>query len=210
MTLVVITALLVAFVVYLWVGIYLGRRTHDVADLLPLEFQKQACVRNSTEFSASTVATTISLATVVMAFFELASKLGLWLFWTVITTAAGLLVVRLMARKIWERISRYDHRPTLLEFLSTEFSSESLGYVGAICVSLGFLFAFAVELTVGSKFFAALVPGIPTWSVVIVLSAVAFVYTAIGGFRAVIVTDRLQMISIWLLLLALPASTSTT
>jgi Na+/proline symporter len=33
---------------------------------------------------------------------------------------------------------------------------------------------------------------------------VAFVYTAIGGFRAVIVTDRFQMISIWLLLLSLP------
>jgi Na+/proline symporter len=205
MTLVVITALLVAFIVYLWIGIYLGRRTHDVADLLPLEFSKQARVRNSTEFSASTVATTISLATVVMAFFELASKLGVWLFWTVITTAAGLLVVRLMARQIWQRISLYDHRPTLLEFLGTEFGSESLAYVGAICVSLGFLFAFAVELTVGSKFFAALVPGIPTWTVVIVLSAVSFVYTAIGGFRAVIVTDRLQMISIWLLLLALPA-----
>lgn len=170
MTIVVLTALLLAFVVYLWVGIYLGRRTRDVADLLPLEFSKQACVRSSAEFSASTVATTISLATVVMAFFELASRLGLWLFWTVITTSAGLLVVRLMAKKIWQRMLLYDHRPTLLEFLGTEFSSEALAYVGAICASLGFLFAFAVELTVGSKFFAALIPGIPTWSVVIVLS----------------------------------------
>ena len=36
------------------------------------------------------------------------------------------------------------------------------------------------------------------------LSVAAFLYTALGGFRAVIVTDRIQMISIWLLLIALP------
>ncbi|MHC4720980.1 MAG: sodium:solute symporter family transporter, partial [Planctomycetota bacterium] len=186
-------------------GLWLGRRTKGIADLLPVQLSRQARVANASEFSSSTVATTISLATVVMAFFELAGRFGAWLFWTVVTTSAGLLVVRFFAKRIWQRISVYDHRPTLHEFLGTEFNSELLSYVGAVCASLGFLFAFAVELTVGSKFFAALVPGVPTWLVVVVLSVVAFVYTALGGFRAVIVTDRVQMISIWLLLLALPA-----
>jgi SSS family solute:Na+ symporter len=204
MSTIVISALLLAFLVYIAVGLFLGSRTKGIADLLPLELSRQARVENSSEFSASTVATTISLATVVMAFFELAGRLGVWLFWTVVTTSVGLFVVRLFAKKIWHRISVYDHRPTLHEFLGTEFNFEVLSYVGAVCTSLSFLFAFAVELTVGSKFFAGLVPGVPTWIVVIVLSVVAFAYTALGGFRAVIVTDRIQMISIWLLLLALP------
>ena len=204
MSSIVITSLVLALIVYIAVGLILGRRTRSVADLLPLTLSRQARVENSSEFSSSTVATTISLATVVMAFFELAQQLGVWLFWTVITTSAGLFIVRLFAKRIWERISLYNHRPTLHEFLGREFSSKMLSYVGAVCTSLGFLGAFAVELTVGSKFFAALVPSVPAWAVVIVLSVVAFVYTAAGGFRAVIVTDRMQMRSIWLLLLSLP------
>ena len=204
MATIVISALLLAFIVYIAVGLFLGRQTRDVADLLPLAFNRQARVKNSSEFSSSTVATTISLATVVMAFFELASRLGIWLLWAVITTSAGLWVVRLFAKRIWKRISEYDHRPTLHEFLGREFNSEALSYVGAVCTSLGFLGAFAIELTVGSMFFAGLVPAVPAWVVVIVLSVVAFVYTAVGGFRAVIVTDRIQMVSIWLLLLSLP------
>jgi Na+/proline symporter len=204
MSTIVISALLLAFIVYIGVGLSLSSRTKGIADLLPMKLSRQARVKNASEFSASTVATTISLATVVMAFFELAGRLGVWLFWTVVTTSAGLFVVRLFAKKIWQRISVYDHRPTLHEFLGTEFNSSTLSYVGAVCTSLSFLFAFAVELTVGSKFFAGLVPSVPAWVVVIVLSVVAFGYTALGGFRAVIVTDRIQMISIWLLLLALP------
>lgn len=206
MSIIVICALLFAFIVYIAVGLSVGRRTKGIADMLPLGFDKQARVKNSAEFSASTVATTLSLATVVMAFFELAQTFGLWLFWTVITTTFGLLLMRLFARRIWNRMSVYDHRPTLHEFLGREYDSRVLSYVGAVFTSLGFLGAFAVELTVGSKLFAALVPGVPQWTVVVMLSLVAFVYTAVGGFRAVIVTDRIQMISIWLLLAALPVA----
>ncbi|GAG60129.1 unnamed protein product, partial [marine sediment metagenome] len=160
MSIIVISALLLAFIIYILVGLFLGRGTKGIADMLPIAFSRQARVNNASEFSASTVATTISLATVVMAFFELAQKFGFWLFWTVVTTSAGLFVVRLFAKRIWKKISLYDHRPTLHEFLGTEFNSEALLYVGAICTSLGFLGAFAVELTVGSKFFAGLVPNI--------------------------------------------------
>jgi sodium/pantothenate symporter len=204
MNVTVISALLAAFIVYIAVGLFFGRRTKGVADLLPLSVSSQACVKSVSEFSASTVATSISLATVVMAFFDLADTFGIWLFWTVITTAIGLWVVKLFAKRIWEKIVKYDHRPTLNEFLGREFNSDATSFVSAVCTSLGFLGVFAVELTVGSKFFAGLLPNIPSWFVIIFLSAVAFAYTTIGGFRAVIVTDRIQMYSIWLLIFALP------
>jgi len=201
---IVITALLLALIVYVAIGLAVGRKTKGVADLLPLTADRQAKVKNPAEFSTSTVATTISLATVIMAFFELAQYLGLWLLWTVITTAAGLFVVRLFADRIWIRISAYDHRPTLHEFLGREFNSQVLLHVGAVCTSLGFLGAFAVELMVGSRFFAGLIPYISAPIVVAALCIVSFFYTAVGGFRAVIITDRVQMISIWMLLACLP------
>jgi Na+/proline symporter/Fe-S-cluster containining protein len=205
MSFTIIIALAFALVVYVSIGLAVGRQTRDVADLLPLVGGRRASVRDSAEFSTATVATTLSLATVIMALFELSQYFGLWLMWTVATTVLGLLVVRLFAGKIWLRMSVYDHRPTLLEFLGTEFNSTVLLRVGAICTSLGFLGAFSVELMVGSKFFAGLIPGISPWIVVVVLCLASFLYTAAGGFRAVIVTDRVQMISIWLLLLCLPA-----
>ncbi len=204
MSFIVIVALLIALFVYIGIGVAIGRRTKTVADLLPLTGNRQAKVKDSAEFSTSTIATTISLATVIMAFFELSRYLGLWLLWTAVTTVAGLFVVRAFAGRIWERMAAYDHRPTLHEFLGREFNSPMLLRVGAGCTSLGFLGAFAVELMVGSKFFAGLIPAVPAWIVVAVLCVAAFLYTAVGGFRAVIVTDRVQMISIWLLLLCLP------
>ena len=122
MTAVVISALIAAFAIYLFVGIFLGRKNRNLADLIPLAQGHQAEVRNSAEFSASTVATSISLATVVLAFFELAPELGIWLFWTVLTTSIGLYCVRFTAKRIWTKLSAYDHRPTLHEFLGHEFN----------------------------------------------------------------------------------------
>ena len=204
MNFIVITSLFVALFVYLIIGFSIGRRTKGIADLLPLARGGRAYVQNTAEFASSTVATTISLATVIMAFFELVQYLGVWLFWPVITTAAGLFAMRLLAKRICRKIAHYHHLPTLHEFLGTEFNSTLLSRVGAVCTSLGFLGAFAVELAVGSKFFAYLVPNVSPWLIIFALSLVAFFYTAFGGFRAVIVTDGIQMISIWLLLVFLP------
>jgi Na+/proline symporter len=204
MELLTLAATLVSIGVYLALGFALGRRTKNLGDHLPVTTGHHARVASAAEFSASTVAATISLATVVLAFFELAPYMGTWLLWTVVTTVAGIAVVRLAARKILLRMSSYGkHRPTLHEFLGREYDSHAVALVGAACTSLGFLGAFAVELTVGSRFLANLLPSVPPFLIVAVLAAVSLAYTSAGGFRAVIVTDRIQMKAIWLLLVAL-------
>ena len=204
MTITIICSLLFVLIVYLYIGMKVGRHNSGIADLLPLSPSRRARVNNSAEFSSSTVATSISFATVIIAFFELAGYFGLWLLWAVVTTAIGLLVVRLFAKRIWDHISKYKRRPTLHDFLGDRFNSKTMSQVGAVCTSLGFLGAFAAELTVGSRFFSGLIPAVPSWIIVVALSTAAFIYTAFGGFRAVIVTDRVQMISIWLLILSMP------
>lgn len=203
MILTVLLALVCAFLLYLAVGLVTGRKSRTLADWLPVRPGHEAAVRNSAEFSSATVATTISLATVVLAFFELIPSLGVWLFWTVVTTSMGLLAVRLTAPRIWDRMRSYDHRPTLHEFLGREFDSNTAYFVGAICTSLGYLGAFAVELTVGARFLSSLIPSTPMGLTVVLLALVGLLYTVFGGFRAVIVTDRMQMIAIWLCLGAL-------
>jgi Na+/pantothenate symporter len=58
-------------------------------------------------------------------------------------------------------------------------------------------------LTVGPRFLAGLVQGAPLLLTVVVITVASFVYTGMGGFRAVIVTDRIQMWFIWLLIVAM-------
>lgn len=204
---VTVAALLVSFAIYLYIGISLGISTKSIGDLLPIAKDRQASVRNAQEFSSSTVATTISLATVVVAFFELAPYFGVWLFWCVFTTAGGIWVVRLLAPQIWKRLAPFENRPSLHEFLGHSFASSRVAMVGAVCTALGFLSAFALELTVGARFLSGLIKGYPQWIIVAVLSVVAFLYTSLGGFRAVVITDRIQMLAIWLLLIALSVFT---
>ncbi len=203
MSIIVLLALLVSAFAYIVVGFVAGKRNKSLADLLPIVFGKNARVNSVDEFATSTVATTVSLATIVLAYFELAGYFGLYLLWTAITTAVGMALVSFAARRIWEKMNTYDHRPSLHEFLGQEFDSRAVVLVASACTSVGFLLIFATELIVGSRFLARLVPEVPEWIVVIFLSVVGFAYTVLGGFRAVIKTDQIQMKLIWGLIFVL-------
>ena len=203
MTFVVLSALLVSSIVYLYMGFTESRFNRNLGDLLPVVFGRNARVDSTDEFRASTVATTVSLATIILAYFELAGYFGLYLLWTAITTAIGMVLVSVAAPRIWEKLASYDHRPSLHEFLGAEFSSPTVAFVASLCTSIGFLLIFATELIVGSRFLAALVPQIPEWITVVILCGIGFLYTYVGGFRAVIKTDQLQMKFIWGLILVL-------
>ncbi len=203
MATIVIIAILVSLVIYLYIGFFYKKSIHKVGDIIPIVKNTTASVSNSKEFSSSTVATTISLATVIVAFFELVPSMGWWLLWPVLTTALGLLVFSLLVKKIWKRMNEYDHRPSLHEFLGVEFNSKRVAMIGSIFTVVGYLTAFAVELTVGSRFLASLIPEIPQWITVVVITSIAFIYVSLGGFKATVVTDRVQMIFIWLLLFSL-------
>src|SRR4051794_10603396 len=124
MTTTIIAALSLSACFYLALGLRQARRTRTLGDMVPVRRGQEAAVETAGELSATTVAATISLATVVMAFSELAPLFGSWLLWTVITTALGLFVVRLAARRIWTKLVPYgEHIPTLHEFLGTEYGS---------------------------------------------------------------------------------------
>lgn len=203
MTTVVISALLLSAIIYLYIGLSLGKQNHTLGDLFPVVFGRNARIRTVDEFSASTVATTVSLATIILAYFELAGYFGVWLLWTAITTAIGMLLVSFSAKQIWKKLAVYNHRPSMHEFIGVEFNSKSVAMIASACTTLGFLLIFATELVVGSQFLAGLVPTIPTWVSVIFLSGVGFVYTLRGGFYAVIKTDQYQMKFIWMFIFTL-------
>lgn len=206
MTWLTLSALALSAAVYLFVAWRSYTAARTLADHLPMSRTGEAAVHSSKEFSAATVATSISLATVILAYTELAGFFGLWLLWTVLTTTIGLLLLRAAAPVIWRRLNAFGaQRPTLHEFLGERFDSPILPRAAALCTALGFLGALAVELSVGSRFLVGLAPSVPAGPAVALLAAIGVGYTLLGGFRAVVVTDRLQMHAIWATIAVLAA-----
>jgi len=184
---VTIIGISVSAFVYFFISFKIFRNTTRLSDHLPIAGEgREARVATSKEFSSATVATTISLATVVLVFSELASYMGTWLYWTAITTATGIWVVRKSSSVIWRRLAeKREWRPTLHEFLGASYSSPLLSKGAAMCTCFG------------SRFFSALVPAVPFWVALLIIAGIGVGYTMLGGFRAVIVTDRIQMAAIW-------------
>lgn len=203
MTAIILSALGVSMIIYIVIGFRHSKSISDLADIIPLLKGRVARVNGENELSATNVAASISLATVIVAFFDLVPGLGLWLLWPAITTALGFWLFSILSRRIWKRMLLYTHRPSLHEFIGTEFSSKNVALIAAVCTTIGYLSAFAVELTVGSRFLAGLIPTIPEWITVTVIASVGLLYTTLGGFRSVVVTDRIQMGFVWLLLFSL-------
>ncbi len=131
MTAIVLFALGVSILIFVGMGIRYSLRIRGLGDILPLLLGRRARVENHREFAASTVAATISLATVIVAFFELVPSLGLWLLWTAVTTALGLLLFSLLVPRIWTKMSEYDYRPTIHGYLGAEFNNKNLALVAS-------------------------------------------------------------------------------
>lgn len=197
MELTVILAILLSFLLYLSISWIINKRTKSVADMLPISEGYTAEVKKVSEFSASTTATSISFVTVIMFFFESAKGMGPYLFWCVLTTILGMLLVLKLVNRMWNRISIYENRPSLHEFIGKEFGNKNLIFVGAICTSVSYLATYAVETYVGSIFLSALIPSVPQWLFVLILTFVGFIYT-LSGFRTVVLTDVIQMWCIYL------------
>src|ERR1044072_4373954 len=83
------TALAITAFAFIAISVLFRAGIKHIADFVPIARSGQARVHSRRTFSASTIATSISLATIVAAYFGLAKYFGLWLLWTAITAGAG-------------------------------------------------------------------------------------------------------------------------
>lgn len=200
-------ALILTAAGFLGLGFYFSLRIKTLADFVPIARVGRARVRSSRAFSASTVATSLSVATIIMAYFNLANYFGLWLLWTALTAAAGMYLVYLFSSRIGNKLRDYPYVPSIHEFLSQEYSHPGLRPLAALFTVAGLLLLLATELLVGSNFLALIIPGSPRLVLVLGLSVVPLIYVILGGFETVIVSDRIQMAFIWVMIPAFAAAT---
>ena len=151
----------------------------------------------ASDLGRSLVASWMSVGNVIVGAIIVVFTYGLYSIWAVASWILGFLILRRHAAAIR---SMAGGDLTLHRFLGRRYSSRSLPRLTSLLTITTAAGVLALELIVG----AALVqsanetttPAIVVLMFVLFFGAVAVIYTALGGFLAVIRTDRLQTLLI--------------
>lgn len=140
---------------------------------------------------ATLYAAEMSVATVFIAFFQLAPLLGYILIASIFTFALGQTVLWTIIPKIRESA---PGAMTMAGFVGQRFDSSALRKVIAYTSILGFVGLFVTEIVVGARVISAVVGNEQIyWPCVAAIFIFIVFYTLMGGFRNVVATDKIQV-----------------
>lgn len=83
---------------------------------------------------------------------------------------------------------------TMPEFLERRYSPDIRLYFSGLTIFLNIVVDTAATLFGGALLFKLLFPGVPLWQIAAVLAVTAGIYTALGGLRAVMITEVVQTV----------------
>ncbi|MEM9835725.1 MAG: sodium:solute symporter [Bacteroidota bacterium] len=83
---------------------------------------------------------------------------------------------------------------TIPEFLELRYDARSRNYFSALTIIMSVVVEMSGGLYAGALVLKTFFPDLVIWQTTLLLAAVAGVYTAAGGLRAVVITDALQAI----------------
>lgn len=170
---------------YLMVGAKESKNIKVVSDFHL--YKKQL---NAGQVFGTFYASGMSLATVFIAFMQLTPFLGIKLVWAAVFYSMGHVLLWFLIPKIKNAT---ENNNTLHGYLFQRFSSNFLRNSASLSTIIGFLGVFATELLVGSLIFGALIGSEAAyWLAFVTLSCITIAYSLLGGFRAVVKTDRVQ------------------
>ena len=144
-------------------------------------------------YESTFIVTGISLATVLFFFLDYGGVFGLPLILSPIMFCLGTYIFYKIL-PILNRAGFLHNGSTLHNFIGTAYNFKTLRYSSAIISILGYLGMFVIELYVGIEVFQILFPD-PFWRVIITLflMSLIFIYVYMGGYKAVVDTDRIQL-----------------
>lgn len=156
----------------------------DILDFFPL---KRSI--STGEYRSTTIAAGMSLATVIIAFINLAPLLGITLFVAVISYSISFLILYTCVDRIMEANPANE---TIQAYLGKSYGSPSVKRIALFFSLIGYISIFSMELLVGVT---VLKPFLGESVLVFALLYLAFIiiYSLISGYRAIIATDRWQL-----------------
>ena len=159
----------------------------DIRDFFPLRR-----TISTGEYRSTTIAAGMSLATVIIAFINLAPHLGITLFVSVVSYSVSFLILYTCVDRIMDANPTND---TIQAYLGKSYESPGVKYIALIFSLIGYVSIFSMELLVGVT---VLKPFLGEKVLVFALLYLIFIiiYSLISGYRAIIATDRWQLRSI--------------
>ena len=120
-----------------------------------------------------------------------AYKVGLsWVLLAMIQIPTTFLTLGVLGKR-FAIMSRKIHAVTLTDFLRARFQSEAVVVLCSVALLIFFMAAMLAQFIGGGRLFQA-VTGYPYVVGLIIFGVTVILYTAVGGFRAVTLTDAIQ------------------
>ena len=166
----------------------------DIKDFFPLKR-----TISTSEFRSTTVAAGMSLATVIIAFINVAPSMGITLFVAVISYSLSYLILHFCAGRI---MKANPDNVTLQAYLGKSYDSSSVKNIALFFSLIGYISIFSMELLVGvTVLLPFLGKGVLAFAFLYLIFII--IYSLMSGYRAIIATDRWQLRFILISLFAL-------
>lgn len=112
-----------------------------------------------------------------------------WIYMSVVQVAAIFLVLGILGKKV-AMVSRKINAVTIIDVIRHRYDSDVLANISAVIILLFFSATMVAQFVGGAKIFEA-VTGYSYTTGLMLFGLVVVVYTTIGGFRGVAITDAL-------------------
>ena len=182
-TAIVLTAVLLPCVLYVWLALRERPNVKSLADFFPLTRHLEGKA-----YSRSTVSAGVSLATVILALINLAPFLGLGLLVTIGSYAVSFLFLRWGAATILRANPAND---TLQGWLGSAYDSKGVRLTALLFSFVGYVSIFSMELLVGVTVLEPFV-GKNVMAFALIYLIFMITYSVISGFRAIVATEQWQ------------------
>jgi len=83
---------------------------------------------------------------------------------------------------------------TIPEYLERRYDYRARAYASGIAIILNVLVDISATLYAGGIVIQLIFPGLPLWSIIVILAVIAGIYTISGGLTAVVYTDAVQAV----------------
>lgn len=136
---------------------------------------------------ALTIAATMIGGNSLVTYTSFIYEFGIAIAWGLIGLLFGLVILALIGRKLKDTGKNYL---TLSDFFEHKFGRKTALFVTVIVV-FWYLVILLIQFIAGGKIIESLL-GFPYWIAILIMGLTVFVYSFLGGFKAVVKTDAFQ------------------
>ncbi len=187
-----LSIIIVYLIVNVVIGMYFSKRQEKQSDM---SFSKKYFIgsrgMNGIVLAMTTVATYASVSSFISGPGAAAMTYGFSQAWVAgVQVGAAFLVLGVLGKK-FAIVSRKTGAVTIAGYLKARYKSDALVIITTLIMLVFFVTQMIAQFMGGATLVESMT-GLPYWAALAIFALVVIVYTAFGGFTAVVITDTLQ------------------